>query len=51
MRAFRRCGFRATLARRQRTAGLDLVREGAAMILDADGQDPPELVPQFVALA
>jgi glycosyltransferase involved in cell wall biosynthesis len=25
------------------------VREGAAMILDADGQDPPELVPQFVA--
>lgn len=31
------------------TAGLDLVREGAAMILDADGQDPPELVPQFVA--
>lgn len=25
------------------TAGLDLVREGAAMILDADGQDPPEL--------
>ncbi|WP_312707622.1 glycosyltransferase family 2 protein [Stenotrophomonas sp.] len=31
------------------TAGLDQVREGAAMILDADGQDPPELVPQFVA--
>lgn len=31
------------------TAGLDLVHEGAAMILDADGQDPPELVPQFVA--
>lgn len=31
------------------TAGLDLVREGAAMILDADGQDPPELLPQFVA--
>ena len=31
------------------TAGLDLVREGAAMILDADGRDPPELVPQFVA--
>ena len=30
------------------TAGLDLVRDGAAMILDADGQDPPELVPQFV---
>jgi glycosyltransferase involved in cell wall biosynthesis len=31
------------------TAGLDLVDEGAAMILDADGQDPPELVPRFVA--
>lgn len=31
------------------TAGLDRVREGAAIILDADGQDPPELVPQFVA--
>lgn len=31
------------------TAGLDLVREGAALILDADGQDPPELIPQFVA--
>lgn len=31
------------------TAGLDLVTEGAAMILDADGQDPPELIPQFVA--
>ena len=31
------------------TAGLDQVREGAAMILDADGQDPPELVPTFVA--
>src|SRR5690606_35185015 len=31
------------------TAGLDLVDEGAAMILDADGQDPPELIPQFVA--
>lgn len=31
------------------TAGLDQVREGAAMILDADGQDPPELIPQFVA--
>lgn len=30
------------------TAGLDQVREGAAMILDADGQDPPELVPHFV---
>lgn len=30
------------------TAGLDQVHDGAAMILDADGQDPPELVPQFV---
>ena len=31
------------------TAGLDMVESGAAMILDADGQDPPELIPQFVA--
>jgi glycosyltransferase involved in cell wall biosynthesis len=31
------------------TAGLDLVDDGAAVILDADGQDPPELIPQFVA--
>lgn len=31
------------------TAGLDHVRAGAALILDADGQDPPELIPQFVA--
>ncbi len=31
------------------TAGLDHVVEGAALILDADGQDPPELIPQFVA--
>ena len=31
------------------TAGLDLVDRGAALILDADGQDPPELIPQFVA--
>ena len=31
------------------TAGLDRVGEGAALILDADGQDPPELLPQFVA--
>jgi len=31
------------------TAGLDRVEDGAAMILDADGQDPPELIPQFVA--
>lgn len=32
------------------TAGLDQVTEGAALILDADGQDPPELVAKFVAL-
>lgn len=32
------------------TAGLDQVSEGAALILDADGQDPPELLPQFVQL-
>ena len=31
------------------TAGLDRVEAGAAMILDADAQDPPELIPQFVA--
>jgi glycosyltransferase involved in cell wall biosynthesis len=31
------------------TAGLDLVDDGAALILDADGQDPPELIPEFVA--
>ncbi len=31
------------------TAGLDQVTEGAAMILDADAQDPPELIPRFVA--
>lgn len=31
------------------TAGLDAVESGAALILDADGQDPPELIPQFVA--
>ncbi|KRA51652.1 glycosyltransferase family 2 protein [Pseudoxanthomonas sp. Root630] len=30
------------------TAGLDRVREGAALILDADGQDPPELIGEFV---
>jgi len=30
------------------TAGLDQVDEGAVLILDADGQDPPELIPQFV---
>lgn len=31
------------------TAGLDRVERGAALILDADGQDPPELLPHFVA--
>jgi glycosyltransferase involved in cell wall biosynthesis len=31
------------------TAGLDLVTDGAALILDADGQDPPELAAAFVA--
>lgn len=31
------------------TAGLDHVGDDAVMILDADGQDPPELIPQFVA--
>jgi polyisoprenyl-phosphate glycosyltransferase len=31
------------------TAGLDRVDDGAALILDADGQDPPELIPAFVA--
>jgi glycosyltransferase involved in cell wall biosynthesis len=31
------------------TAGLDRVDSGAALILDADGQDPPELIGEFVA--
>ena len=31
------------------TAGLDHVESDAALVLDADGQDPPELIPQFVA--
>ena len=31
------------------TAGLDLVDSDAAVVLDADGQDPPELIPAFVA--
>ena len=31
------------------TAGLDQIEEGAVLILDADGQDPPELIPQFVS--
>jgi glycosyltransferase involved in cell wall biosynthesis len=30
------------------TAGLDLVETDAALVLDADGQDPPELIPAFV---
>ena len=30
------------------TAGLDRIERGAALILDADGQDPPELLPQFI---
>lgn len=32
------------------TAALDLVGEGAVVILDADGQDPPELIPRFIEL-
>lgn len=44
MRLSRNFGKEAAL-----TAGLDQVREGAAMILDADCQDPPELIPAFVA--
>lgn len=31
------------------TAGLDRVATDAAIVLDADGQDPPELIPAFVA--
>ena len=31
------------------TAGLDRIERGAALILDADGQDPPELLPRFIA--
>ncbi len=31
------------------TAALDQVDTGAVLILDADGQDPPELIPQFVS--
>lgn len=31
------------------TAGLDQVATDAALVLDADGQDPPELIPAFVA--
>lgn len=32
------------------TAGLDQIEAGAVLLLDADGQDPPELIPAFVAL-
>ncbi|WP_202844294.1 glycosyltransferase family 2 protein [Luteimonas saliphila] len=31
------------------TAGLDRVDAGAAVLLDADGQDPPELIPLLIA--
>jgi len=31
------------------TAGLDLVDADVVLVLDADGQDPPELIPEFVA--
>lgn len=31
------------------TAGLDRVDSDAALVIDADGQDPPELLPEFVA--
>ena len=31
------------------TAGLDRVERGAAFIVDADGQDPPELISHFIA--
>ena len=31
------------------TAGLNQVDSDAALVLDADGQDPPELIPEFVA--
>ena len=45
MRLSRNFGKEAAL-----TAGLDHVGEGAALVLDADGQDPPELIPRFVEL-
>ena len=32
------------------TAGLDFIAHGAVLVLDADGQDPPELIPEFVRL-
>src|SRR5690349_20602514 len=31
------------------TAGLDHVAEGAAVVIDADLQDPPELIPELIA--
>ena len=31
------------------TAGLDQITRGGVVILDADGQDPPSLIPSFVA--
>jgi glycosyltransferase involved in cell wall biosynthesis len=31
------------------TAGLDQVDADAVVVLDADGQDPPELLPEFIA--
>lgn len=31
------------------TAGLDRIDEGAALILDGDGQDPPELIGDFIS--
>lgn len=31
------------------TAGLDLADGDAVVVIDADGQDPPELIPEFVA--
>lgn len=30
------------------TAGLDQIHQGGVVILDADGQDPPSLIPEFV---
>jgi glycosyltransferase involved in cell wall biosynthesis len=32
------------------TAGIDHARGAAVVILDADGQDPPEIIPEFVRL-
>ncbi len=32
------------------TAGLDFIGHGAVLVLDADGQDPPELIAEFVRL-